>query len=227
MNGLYKCTSMTLRQTIFMLLIVAMSCVSRGARASEAPLQIIHVTTDAASVERGADTLMANCHSCHSMKYIKYRDLVKFGMDKQKVDAWRGDQSLDTPLLAQMSENDAVQSFGKAPPDLSLMVKARDGGVSYVYSYLLAYHNSPDGMLQNPVYPETKMPDALGISSATDDTQRAEIKGKARDIVTFLAWVADPHEAERKRLGYYVLVYLAVLTVLLYYVKNQVWAKLK
>ena len=204
-----------------------MSCISPGAWANDAPLQIIHVTTDATTVERGADTLMANCHSCHSMKYIKYRDLLKFGMDKQKVDTWRGDQSLDTPLLAQMSENDAVQSFGKAPPDLSLMVKARDGGVSYVYSYLLAYHNTADGVLENPVYPETKMPDALGISSATDDTQRAEIKGKARDIVTFLAWVADPHEAERKRLGYYVLVYLAVLTVLLYYVKNQVWAKLK
>ncbi len=194
--------------------------------ASEAPLEKIHVATDVKTVERGADTLMNACHSCHSMKYIKYRDLVNFGMDKQKVEAWRGDQSLDSALMAQMSENDAVQAFGKAPPDLSLMAKARDGGTSYVYSYLVGYYLTPEGAPGNHVYPETKMPDPLGIIGVTDPAQLNEIRGKASDIVSFLAWTADPHEAERMHLGYYVLAYLFVLTLLLYFVKNQVWSKL-
>jgi cytochrome c1 len=169
---------------------------------------------------------MGACHSCHSMKYIRYRDLIKFGMEKNKVDEWRADQSLDAPLLAQMSEADAMQAFGKAPPDLSVMTKARDGGPSYVYSYLIGYYQTPEGMPGNHIYPETKMPDPLGIIGVTDEKQRVEIQGKARDIVSFMAWAADPREEERLRLGYYVIAYLLVLTILLYFVKNQIWARL-
>ena len=61
----------------------------------------------------------------------------------------------------------------------------------------------------------------------TDPAQRAETQAKARDIVSFLASVPDPHQEERHKLGYYVIGYLLVLTSLLYVVKNQVWAKLK
>jgi cytochrome c1 len=161
------------------------------------------------------------------MKYIKYRDLLKLGMNKQKVEAWRGGQPLDAPMLAQMSESDAAQAFGKAPPDLSLITKARDGGGGYVYSYLMGYYMTPEGMPGNHVYPETRMPDALGITGVTEAAQRSEIQGKARDIVSFLAWAADPHEGERIRLGFYVIAYLLVLTTLLYFVKNQIWSTLK
>ncbi|NNM79513.1 MAG: cytochrome C [Gallionella sp.] len=207
--------------------LLLLCCLSAGAWANEVPLEKVSVATDATTVQRGADDLMNTCHSCHSMKYIRYRDLVKYGIAKEKVDAWRGDQPMDSALLAQMSDADAMQSFGIVPPDLSIMVKARDGGPNYVYSYLLAYHNSPDGVLQNAVYPATKMPDALGISTATDDAQRSVIQGRARDITSFLAWAADPHAAERTQLGYYVLAYLFVLTLLLYFLKNQIWARLK
>jgi cytochrome c1 len=210
------------------LTLLASCCIAGSALASsEAKLETIKVGSDVATVERGVDEMMANCHSCHSMKYIKYRDLVTFGIDKKKVDGWRGDQPLDAPMLAQMSDNDAAAAYGKAPPDLSLMAKARDGGVNYVYSYLLGYYVTPEGVSGNHIYPETKMPDILGMSSATEAAQRAEIQGKAHAIVSFLAWAADPHEQERHRLGYYVLGYLFVLTFLLYLVKNQIWARLK
>jgi ubiquinol-cytochrome c reductase cytochrome c1 subunit len=120
-----------------------------------------------------------------------------------------------------------VQSFGKVPPDLSLMTKARDGGPSYLYSYLLAYYVTPDGATSNHIFPATHMPDALGISTATDPAQREELRKTASDIVSFLTWASDPHEQERHRLGYYVIGYLLVLTVLLYMVKNQIWSRLK
>lgn len=195
--------------------------------ASEAKLETVKVAGDVQTVARGVDALMNDCHSCHSLKYIKYMDLVNFGIDKAKVDAWRGDQPIDTAMLAQMSENDAVQAYGKAPPDLSLMAKARDGGVNYVYSYLLGYYITPEGKSGNHIYPATKMPDILGMSGATDAAQRTEIQSKARDIVSFLAWAADPDEPVRHKLGYYVLAYLFVLTFLLYLVKNQIWSRLK
>ncbi|MFA6972958.1 MAG: cytochrome c1 [Gallionella sp.] len=208
------------------LLMMVLLC-SFNAWAADAGLEKITVETDLPALERGADALMNDCHSCHSLKYIKYRDLASFGLDKQKVDAWRGDQTLDAPLLATMSESDAMLAFGKAPPDLSLMARARDGGASYVYSYLVGYYMTPEGIPGNHIYPATRMPDPLGISSATDSKRRTEIEGRARSIVSFLAWAADPHGAERIRLGYYVIAYLIVLTTLLYFVKNLIWSRLK
>ncbi len=210
------------------LLKIALLCgLSACAWATESKLERIEAATDVPSLERGAATLMATCHTCHSLKYIRYRDLLGLGMDKGKVDAWRGEQPPEAAMMAQMSENDAVAAYGKAPPDLSLMTKARTGGVNYVYSYLLAYYVNKEGRLGNHVYPETRMPDILGVSGAVDAAQRKEIQGKARDIVSFLAWASDPHEQERHQLGYYVLAYLLVLTTLLYFVKQQVWASLK
>lgn len=195
--------------------------------AAETKLENIQVETSVAAVERGAETLMNACHGCHGLKYIKYRDLAAFGIDKKKIDDWRGDQPLDVSLASLLPDDAAMQSFGTIPPDLSLMIKAREGGASYVYSYLIGYYPTPEGMLGNHIFPETKMPDALGIGGVTDPAQRAELQGKARDIVSFLAWAADPHEEERHKLGYYVIGYLVILTSLLHFVKDQVWSRLK
>jgi len=212
-----------MKNLIFILMLYSISPVW----ATEAKLENIQVDTSLPTVERGVDGLMNNCHGCHTLKYIKYRDLAKFGIDKKKIDEWRGDQLLDAPLASLMSDEAAMQSFGLVPPDLSLMTKAREGGASYVYSYLLGYYNTPEGVTRNHIFPETKMPDPLGISSATEPAQRDEISKTAHDIVSFLSWAADPHEQERHRLGYYVIGYLVILTLLLYFVKNQIWSRLK
>jgi ubiquinol-cytochrome c reductase cytochrome c1 subunit len=194
--------------------------------AEEAMLQNAQVDTSLPTVERGVEDLMNNCHNCHTLKYIHFRDLAKFGIDRKKIDEWRGDQTMDAPLASLMSDEAAMQSFGLVPPDLSLMTKAREGGADYVYSYLLGYYSTPEGETKNHFFPETKMPDPLGMSTTTDHAQREEIKKTAHDIVSFLSWAADPHEEERHRLGYYVIGYLAILTLLLYFVKNQIWARL-
>ncbi len=210
------------------MMVLASCCLAASALASsEVKLDTVQVGVDVPTMGRGVEALMNDCHSCHSMKYIKYRDLVTLGVDKKKVDEWRGDQPLDAALMAQMAEGDAMQSFGKAPPDLSLMTKARDGGANYVYSYLLGYYTTPDGSVKNHLFPDTKMPDILGMSSAKEAAERTAIQGKARDIVSFMTWASDPHAQERKSLGYYVMGYLFVLTLMLYFVKNQIWAKLK
>jgi ubiquinol-cytochrome c reductase cytochrome c1 subunit len=197
-----------------------------SAWASEAMLENIQVDTSLPAIERGVDDLMNNCHTCHTLKYIHFRDLAKLGIDRKKIDEWRGDQTMDAPLTSMMSDESSMQSFGLVPPDLSLMTKAREGGADYVYSYLLGYYSTPDGETKNHIFPATKMPDPLGISTTTDHAQREEIKKTAHDIVSFLSWAADPHEQERYRLGYYVIGYLVILTLLLFFVKNQIWGRL-
>jgi ubiquinol-cytochrome c reductase cytochrome c1 subunit len=208
-------------------LILVLCCSATQAWAAGEKLDHIKVDTDLPAIARGVDDLMNNCHSCHNLKYITYLDLQKLGIDKQKIDGWRGDQPLDSSLASLMSDEVAMQSFNLVPPDLSLMTKAREGGANYVYSYLLGYYNTPDGVTHNRIFPATKMPDPLGISTATDHAQRIEIRNTAHDIVSFLSWAADPHEQERHRLGYYVIGYLLILTLLLYFVKKQIWSRLK
>jgi ubiquinol-cytochrome c reductase cytochrome c1 subunit len=208
-------------------LALALFVIAIGAQAQEAiPLHRVKPATDLSALDRGADTVMSVCIGCHSLKYVRFRNLATLGIAKGKVDRWRGANAMGTPIVSQMPPEAAMASFGKVPPDLSLMTKAREGGVNYVYSYLLGFYLTPDGMLGNQYYPATKMPDVLGVAGVTDPVQRAQLEQKAREVVSFLAWAADPHAQERYILGYYVIGYLAVFTALLYLLKRRIWARL-
>ncbi len=81
-------------------------------------------------------------------------------------------------------------------------------------------------MLDNRMLHNTKMPDILGVAGA-DEAQRAELEKKARDVAAFLMWASDPKADERKAQGKFVLLYLAVLTLLLYLLKRRVWKNAK
>jgi len=207
--------------------LLALYSIVSPASATEGKLEKFQVDTSVLAVERGVDTFMDACHGCHSLKYVHYRDLASLGIDKNRIAVWRGDSTLDSAMTSLISDEAAIQSFGIVPPDLSMMVRAREGGNSYIYSYLVGYYLTPDGKTGNHFFPLTKMPDALDISNATDPSKRSELQGKAHDIVSFLSWAADPHEAEREALGYYVVGYLIILTLLLYNVKLDVWSRLK
>ncbi|MDH4235260.1 MAG: cytochrome c1 [Gallionella sp.] len=197
------------------------------ASASEEKLEKFQVDTSVVAVERGVDAFMNACHSCHSLKYVHYRDLVSYGINKVKIAEWRGDSTLDSAMTSLISDEGAIQSFGTIPPDMSMIVRAREGGNSYLYSYLTGYYLTPEGTTANHFFPLTKMPDALGVSNASNPTELSELHGKAHDVVSFLAWASDPHEAERESLGYYVIAYLIVLTLLLYNLKVEIWSELK
>lgn len=207
--------------------LLALCSIVFPASATEGKPERFQADTSVLAVERGVDTFMDACHACHGLKYVHYRDLASLGIDKNKIAAWRGDSTLDSAMTSLISDDAAIQSFGTIPPDLSMMVRAREGGTSYLYSYLIGYYLTTDGKTSNHQFPLTKMPDALGISTAADPAQLSELQGKAHDIVSFLSWAADPHEAEREALGYYVVGYLIILTLLLYNVKLQVWSRLK
>lgn len=197
------------------------------ANASEVGLDLEKIPSDSASILRGAEHVVNSCVSCHSLKYIKYTDMLALGVPQTTVDVWRGSNPVNAHILAQMPAEAAAAAFGGiVPPDLSLMASARDGGVHYLYSYLLGYSVDAKGETVNRIYPGTRMPDILAASTTTDVKQRNEIITSAKDITAFLSWAADPHAEERKQLGIYVIAYLMLLTVLLYFWKKQIWRKL-
>src|SRR5512139_3974425 len=170
---------------------------SSFAVANEAELDHTPIPTDKASVLRGAEQTVTVCGACHGMKYIQYRNLVELGVAKETVDAWRGDKPLNSAIKPAMDADSAQAAFGVVPPDLSLMAIAREGGVHYLYSYLMGYGTNEKGETTNSVFSVTKMPDILG-SATTDPKAREEAAAKAKDITAFLNWAADPHAEERK-----------------------------
>lgn len=209
------------------LLIGLLASFAVAAGAADAPkLRQIKVPHDLASLQRGAETVATVCNGCHSLKYIRYRDLIAAGISKDKVTAWRGSKSKDSAMMTSMTPDAARAMFKVVPPDLSLMADARDGRARYVFSYLTGYHKNDKGEVKNSVYPVTRMPDILGSSMATTPQARAEVDAKAKDVTAFLVWAADPHAQQRRHMGYYVLGYVAFMTLLLYLWKKQIWREI-
>ena len=91
---------------------------------------------------------------------------------------------------------------GALPPDLSLIVKAREGGAHYVYSIVTGFGDKPpagwtvpDGKYYNPYFQgwNIAMPPPLTDGQVTFvDGAPAKIADEAHAVVTFLAWAAEP-----------------------------------
>ena len=116
--------------------------------------------------------------------------------------------------------------MARLPPDLSVIVKARAGGAAYVFSILTGFGQTPPtgfkvlpSKFYNPYFDgrNISMPPPLTDGSVTySDGTKATVEQEAQDIVTFLAWAGEPKMEERKSLGFGVIIFLLVLSGLLF-----------
>jgi len=192
---------------------------------AENALKDVVIDQSPAALRRGAATVTGVCMACHSLKYLHYRDLLKLGFSPEDVAGMSMGNKLEDPLLAMTPPDVSEQTYGRVPPDLSLLAKAREDGPRYIYSLLIGFYQDKSGEINNHLYPGIRMPDILGWSSA-EASQRAALATQANEAAAFLAWAADPRAEERRSLGYYVIAYLVLLTGLLYLLKRRVWARL-
>jgi ubiquinol-cytochrome c reductase cytochrome c1 subunit len=122
---------------------------------------------------------------------------------------------------------------GALPPDLSLIVKARAGGQQYVYSIITGFHQTPPAgfkVLANKYYNpyfsgwNISMPPPLAAGQVTfSDGTPNDVDHEARAVAAFLAWTSEPKMEERKEVGFGVIVFLILLTVLLFLSYRRVW----
>jgi ubiquinol-cytochrome c reductase cytochrome c1 subunit len=151
------------------------------------------------------------------------------------------------PPEAYPNPETAAATFGKAPPDMWLLAKARkyergfpwfifdalpfvqyqEVGDDYVYAILTGYTHPKDPNW-NLYFPGHKIampqpPISDGSVEYTDGTP-AKTANYAKDVTAFLAWAAEPTLAERKKTGFRVMIFLIVFSGLLYYVKRKIWA---
>lgn len=210
-------------------------------------------TFDRAALRRGLIVYNEVCASCHALKQVSYRHLAGVGFSeaeikalaaKVKVQDGPNDQGemFDRPgrpsdrFPSPFPNEQAARAAngGAYPPDLSLMVKARKGGADYMHALMVGYKDPPpnfklnEGMQYNAYFPGSQIampaPLAEGRVQYPDGTA-ASVDRMSRDVTTFLAWAAEPEMEVRKRMGIKVLLFLIVLTGMLYALKRMIWAK--
>ncbi len=217
---------------------------------------------DRAALQRGFQVYKEVCSACHALTHVAIRNLGDKGGPEfsqaevaaiaagYKVPAGPDEQGKTVDASGQPLMRAAVPSDyfpppfpnekatraamnGALPPDLSLIVKAREGHEDYVYSILTGFGQKPpanekmaSGMNYNPYFPrhQIAMPPPLAMGSVTfaDGTPNT-VDQEARDVVTFLSWAAEPKMEERKRMGFNVMLFLIAMTGLLYLSYRKLW----
>lgn len=209
-------------------------------------------TFDRAALQRGFQVYTEVCAACHSLRLMSYRNLSDIGFKEEQVkkiaaavevtDGPNDDgEMFERPgrpgdrFKSPFPNDNAARAGnnGALPPDLSLMIKARIGGADYMHALMTGYQGAPkgfelgEGMNYNAYFAgnQIAMPSPLsedGVEYA--DGTKATVDQMSRDVTTFLAWAAEPEMEERKRLGVKVILFLLVLTGMLYALKRKIWA---
>ena len=247
-------------------LIISIGCVSFNSYSAE---KIEYLKTDwsfkglfgkfdRGALQRGYQVYTEVCSSCHSMKYLSYRNLSEkggpeFTVEQAKAiaasfevkDGPNADGEMFTrpgklsdKFVMPYENVKAAQAAngGAYPPDMSVLVKARGGGANYIYSLLQGYEDPPAGVtLDDGVYynkfmygNKIKMANQLsdGLVEYGDGTQ-ATVEQMSKDVTTFLMWTAEPHLEARHQMGFKVIVYLIILTILVYFSMKKIWSRIE
>jgi len=209
---------------------------------------------DRSAAQRGLQVYREVCSVCHSLDYIAFHNLTALGFSADEVRSLASEYTIiDGPDdEGEMFERPGeltdrfpppypneqaarAANGGALPPDLSLITKARADGSDYLYSLLLGYveppagEEGPEGMYYNLYFPGhwIAMPPPLSEGQvAYADGTEAILEQMSADVTTFLTWAADPTLEGRKQTGLKVMLFLIVLTGLLYATKRKVWAQL-
>ena len=227
---------------------------------------------DKGQLQRGLKVYTEVCSACHSMSLVSFRTLEGLGYSEAQVKAFAANYEVqdgpnsDGDMFTRKAvpsdyfpspyanhEAAAASNNGAAPPDFSLIAKARgitrgfpqfvfdiftqyqEGGPDYIYSLLTGYTEEKpahievaEGTHYNPYFANAA---ALAMAQPISDDQVTYDDGSpqtvdqyAHDVAAFLMWAAEPHLEERKRTGFMVMVFLVIFTGLIYLTKKSVYA---
>ena len=219
---------------------------SKEARLEPAPID----PRDAVSIQRGVQVFVNYCLNCHAAESMRYKRLEDLGLTQQQIKdnlMFAADKVGDTMTVA-MRRSDANRWFGVAPPDLSVIDRAR--GADWLYAYLRSFYrdDTRDSGWNNLVFPKVGMPHVLyelqgeqllkSLPGSENDSASGapslvlETPGKlspaaydrlTADLVNYLAYMSEPARETRIRIGYAVLIFLGLLLVPVYLLKKEYW----
>jgi len=210
---------------------------------------------DHASIRRGFQVYRQVCASCHSVHQLAYRNLVNSCYTEEEVKQIAAEADIEdgpnkegenftrpgklSDRLPKPYANEAAARYtnnGALPPDLSLIIKARERHADYLFSLLTGYKNPPagfelkEGAYYNPYFPggALAMPPGLTDGQLTfDDGTYASISQMSKDVATFLSWVAEPEHDTRKEMGMKAILVLSLAAIPTFYWKRLVFTSMK
>lgn len=207
-------------------------------------------TIDRAAAQRGFQIYDSVCSNCHSLKQAYYRDLAGIGLNEEQIKAIAASKTVpDIDEAGQPTERPALASDhfrapfandraaraannGGLPPDLSVIAKAREGGPDYIYGLLTGYGDAPpgfhlmQGLNYDKYFPGNQIAMIQPLQDGTvaySDGTNPSLDQEARDVVTFLTYIANPELERRHQMGLKVVLFLLFLTGLSYAVKRRLW----
>jgi cytochrome c1 len=243
---------------LWLILAGAMFCVCAGTNTFAAGngVALDHIKPDIhnqPSLQRGLGIYMNYCMGCHGLSYARYERTANdlgIPIDLVETNLLSGKQKIGDLMETAMPADKSAQWFGKTPPDLTLMARAK--GADYIYSYLRAFYRDdsrPFGV-NNLVFPNTAMPHALldlqGLSECVPHQMEstdaplpsacAELKMDAPgslsaeeydaaiyDLANFMVYIAEPAALVRYRMGVYVMLALTLLLIFTWLLKREYW----
>ena len=217
-----------------------------GYRLDRAPID----PHDLLSLQAGARTFANYCLNCHGAEYMRYNRLTDIGLSVSQIEdnlMFAADKVGDTMKVA-LPAKEGKKWFGVAPPDLTVVARAR--GADWLYTYLRTFYRDPKTLSgwNNAVFPNVAMPHvlwtlqgqrALDVTRSEEDGhETTEYKWRqltpglqnqvqydttVRDLVNYLVYMGEPAATERKRIGIVVLFALGILFIFAYLMKKEYW----
>ena len=202
---------------------------------------------DLASLQNGARHYLQSCIACHSASHVSYARLQDIGITPEDLRAWLPDNppQARAALLSPLDVQQGAEWFGIAPPDLSLITRARAtneySGSDYVYSYLRGFYRDPTTRTgwNNTVAPGTLMPHVLSaLQMDASDTppnegqaqnpkdgqlSPAEYDKALADITHFMQWMAEPGRQARKKTAGWVCLFLVAFSFAAWRLHASYW----
>ena len=192
-----------------------------------------------------------NCHGAVSMRYNRLREIGLTDEQIKQNLLFTGEKVGDLMTVA-VSPKDAKTWFGAMPPDLSVIARAKGADYLYTYLRTFYKDDTKATGWNNLAFPSVGMPHVMwelqGIRTAKyaeekdphDATKTVHVfkgfeqvsPGKLKpqefddamgDLVAYLQWMGEPAQLDRKRLGVWVLMFLAVFTVLAWGLNKSYW----
>jgi len=234
-----------MKKLILSLILAAVTPATLAAEATE-PLDPVYINLDdKVSLQRGARLFVNYCLSCHSAAYMRYNRMARdLGISESALRdnmLFAAERSGELMKVA-MAESDAKSWFGTVPPDLTLITRVRQP--EWVYSYLRRFYMDPDTShgWNNSLFPNVAMPHVLyelqGVQRFTGHDEHGnpqfemvsqgsmspeEYDQAMQDLTNFLVYLGEPAKLERYSIGAMVMLFLAALLVLVYFLKKEYW----
>ena len=247
-----------MRRILFLLLVVLPLSLPQSVLGSEGGYRLDkspHDSRDLVSLQAGARTFVNYCQGCHGMQYMRFNRLTDLGLTEAQIQEYLlfSAEKVGETMKTALPQKEGKVWFGVAPPDLSVIARAR--GADWLYTYLRTFYRDPKSATgwNNAVFPSVAMPHALWTLQGERSLEAAmgkdlaghehmqykwsqltpgslngvEYDALTRDLVNFLVYAGEPAATSRRAIGIVVLFVLGVVFIFAWLLKREYWKDVK